>query len=276
MSNRQLQILTDLRDDTPAFSALWAGINLLQWVYLALLSVAVVVSATITTMLTFNRDHALWLARKVWAPGIFAAAGVRVLTRGFDALDYDKEGYVFAFSHESLVDTPLAFYAVPDNVRFVAKKEVSAIPFIGFYCWMMNFVMVDRSNHDRAVKTLEAARDAVASGENLIVFPEGTRSKDGHIQAFKKGPFVIAIDAQAKVVPVAIVGAADMLPAGSAKIRPTTIEVHAGEPIDAAAYTYETKEELMRAVRNRIIDLHLAAGGKGGDRHQVVKAPGQR
>jgi 1-acyl-sn-glycerol-3-phosphate acyltransferase len=122
------------------------------------------------------------------------------------------------------------------------------------------------------VAALHAAARVVREGISLIVFPEGTRSPDARIQPFKKGPFVLAMEARVPVVPVAIAGAAARNPKGRIEVRPGTIRVRLAEPLDPAAFPDKTA--LLREVRRRIIEAHRDMGGLGGDPDVSVAARG--
>jgi len=264
-------------EDSPLASGLWLFINALQACFLGVWSALCITFAIARLVVTGDREGSIELGRTLWAPGLLKAAGARFDVRGFEGLD-EKKPYVFAFSHESLLDTPVAFFAAPRNVRFIVKQEVAGYPFIGWYCRAMGYIFVDRKNHDQAVRSLERATALLKDGACVMVFPEGKRSQDGRVQPFKKGAFHVAVEAGVEIVPVAIVGARKVLPWGGFKVRPGLIRVFAGEPVDASRYSKETLDTLVAEVRNRVIDLHLEAGGKGGDRslHTRTDRPDRR
>jgi 1-acyl-sn-glycerol-3-phosphate acyltransferase len=222
-------------------------------------------------LVTGGAEFSIWLARRAWGPIGLRIAGARleVIRRADDPVG----PAVYVSNHESALDIWALFIAIRRNLRFVAKKELFDLPVFGWYLRMARFVEVDRRNHARAVASLEKGADIVREGVSLIVFPEGTRSPDGHVQAFKKGPFVLAARAGVPVVPVAITGAAERAPKGQIAVFPGTIRVAIGAPVDPALYA--GRDELLREVRRRIIELQRSIGGPGGDLDDAVSARGQ-
>ena len=221
-------------------------------------------------LVTCSGDFSMWLARRMWSPSALWLAGVRVEIATARAL---PEGpAIYASNHESALDIWVLTRSIPRNVRFIAKQELFRIPIFGWYLRMARFVAVDRRNHARAVASLRRAGQIVREGVSLIVFPEGTRSPDGRVQPFKKGPFVVAMEAGVPVVPVAIAGAAALNPKRRLEVSPGTIRIGFGEPVDPRSFT--DKAALLREVRRRIIDLHGALGGRGGDPDQAVAPRG--
>lgn len=222
-------------------------------------------------LLTGSADFSIWLARRMWAPSALWLAGVTLevsAPHGFPA-----GPAIYASNHESALDIWLLFRTVPRNsLRFLAKSELFRIPVFGWYLRLARFVEVDRHHHARAVEALQAAGRIVRGGTSLIVFPEGTRSRDGRVQPFKKGPFVVAMEAGVPVVPIAIAGAAALNPKRQLAVRPGHVRVEVGAPLTPADFA--DKSELLRAVRRRIIALHESLGGAGGDLDDAVAARG--
>ena len=165
---------------------------------------------------------------------------------------------VIMSNHSSLYDIPLIFVSLPGSIRMLTKKELFSIPIWGRGLAAGEFVSIDRSDHTQALRDLEKAKEKMASGIALWVAPEGTRSRDGTLGDFKKGGFVLAIQTGARILPIGIRGSRDILPPKTffqADLG-RTAEVHVGEPIDAARFTLEQRDELVALVRDRI--HHLA------------------
>lgn len=160
-------------------------------------------------------------------------------------------------NHSSLYDIPLSFKAFPNHsIRMLAKKELSKIPIMGKGMTDAEFPFIDRKNRHQAIKDLEAVRQLLESGIVMWIAPEGTRSKNGKLAAFKKGAFITAIDAQATIIPMGIRGAYDILPAKTTQLNINqTAEIHIGEPIDASTFTHETKDELVALVHQSMLKL---------------------
>jgi 1-acyl-sn-glycerol-3-phosphate acyltransferase len=144
------------------------------------------------------------------------------------------ESYVFVCNHLSYLDIPALFRAIPHNLHFVAKKEIKWVPFIGWYMYATGMIFVDRSNRNKAIASLDRAGKLIKKGRDVLMFPEGTRSKSGEIGEFKKGPFMLATKADIAIVPVAISGTEKVLPAGKFTISPSRVSVLIGKPMRMA------------------------------------------
>jgi 1-acyl-sn-glycerol-3-phosphate acyltransferase len=222
-------------------------------------------------LVTRSGEFHVWLARKVWSTSCLWLAGVRLDRTRVPPMPAGAA--IYAANHESALDIFAVLRIVPSGVRFVAKEELFRIPIFGWYMRLGGHVPVDRRNHARAVASLQRAARVVRSGTSLIVFPEGTRSLDGRVHPFKKGPFVLAMEAGVPVVPVAISGSGRVTPKKVLSVHPGEIRMAAGDPVEPARCADRT--ELLRAVRGRIIALHREIGGLGGDEADAVAAAGR-
>lgn len=212
----------------------------------------------------FSREFPLVLARRAWGPGLIWGSRARVTVEGAERLDA-RAPYVFVMNHQSMFDIAVAFAVVPRNLRFIAKKILLFVPFIGFYLWRMGMVLVDRKNPKDAYQRLEKAVAQLKAGDCFLAYPEGTRSSDGKIHAFKRGCFITAVQAGAAVVPVAIDGSGVVLPRGGFKLRPGPVRVAIGAPIPTTGLTEQDVSDLVRRTRSQMIALHRSIGGLGGD-----------
>jgi 1-acyl-sn-glycerol-3-phosphate acyltransferase len=243
------------------------------WIVLAFAAVTMVFFFLVSLpvmILTRSGDLPIWFARRAWGPWGLAVAGARTEVARLPALPPGP--LVFASNHESALDIWVLFKVLPRGFRFVAKAELFRLPIFGAYLRLGGHIPVDRGNHARAVESLRQAGEAVRAGTSLVVFPEGTRSKDGRIQPFKKGPFVVAMEAGVPVVPVAISGSGRVTPSKTISVVPGTIRVAVGDPVDPAAFPH--KEALLAEVRRQVIALHRSIGGAGGDVRDAVAARG--
>lgn len=148
-------------------------------------------------------------------------------------LDADR-GYVFMFNHQSHLDIPVLYATLPEQtIRFVGKTELFQIPVWGAALRRAEFIEVDRADRKQAVKALGRAAELVHDGVSIAIAPEGSRSRDGRIGPLKKGGFHLAIATGASIVPVAIRGTIDILPAGARAMRSgVPVRVVVGEPLD--------------------------------------------
>ena len=160
-------------------------------------------------------------------------------------------------NHSSLYDIPVSFKAFPHHsIRMLAKKELSKVPFMGRGMQAAEFPFIDRKNRHQAIQDLNKAKQLMESGIVMWIAPEGTRSKSGKLAAFKKGAFITAIEAKATIILIGIRGAYDILPAKTTRFNINqTVEIHVGKPIDAALYTVENKDELIRRAHQEMKEL---------------------
>ena len=151
-------------------------------------------------------------------------------------------------NHSSLFDIPVSYKAFPNHsIRMLAKKEISRIPIMGRGMLVAEFPFVDSKNRHQAIKDLGLAKQLMESGIIMWIAPEGTRSKTGKLGDFKKGPFITAIEAKATIIQIGIRGAFNILPAKTRHFNINQkVEIHIGKPIDAALYTLENKDELIK------------------------------
>jgi 1-acyl-sn-glycerol-3-phosphate acyltransferase len=171
---------------------------------------------------------------RAWAWLILRTTGVRVRVSGLEQLDPSRS-YVFAANHQSIYDIPILFATLPFQLRIVAKESLGRVPFLGWHLRRTGHLLVDRRNPGADI--VMKMKRLVGERHSLIVFPEGTRSVDGALGRFKKGSFVVAIDAQLAVVPVSIRGSRHVMKKGRLMVCPgeVTLTVHA--PVSTAAIT---------------------------------------
>lgn len=240
----------------------WFLLNAAQAVFLAFWSALWISTAGFCSI--FSREFPLMLARRAWGPGLIRASLATVKVEFAGELD-PKAPYVFVMNHQSMYDIAVAFTYIPRNLRFVAKKILLYVPFIGFYLWRMGMVLVDRKNPKEAYSRLGRAAEQLRNGDCFLAYPEGTRSMDGKVLQFKRGSFVTAINGGAAVVPVAIDGSGRVLPRGGFNLRPSLIRVAIGKPIPTTGMTEADVPALVKRARSELIALHRGIGGLGGD-----------
>src|SRR5665213_2263583 len=175
------------------------------------------------------------------------AAGVQVRVVGLENLPVGRS-CIFMSNHVSNLDPPVLLPSLPGMNSVFLKTILMKIPLLGTALRMGKFDLVSRGHsHEEAMQSVEAAKDALAHGLNIMVFPEGTRSLDGKLLPFKKGAFFLAADTGAPIVPVIISGTAEMMTKGSLKVVPGVAEVRFLPVVEPADYA--SREELMAAVR---------------------------
>ena len=204
---------------------------------------------------TFLTGSVEWMYRTAMRATFFGVRliGVRVEVIGLDS--FDRAGtYIYMCNHVSNLDPPIVVPLIPRRTSVLVKKEVFRIPILSRAMTMARFVPVDRANRDAAIASIQRATDVMRSGINLTVFPEGTRSAEGRLLPFKKGPFHLAMESGMPVLPMTIYGTETMLPRGEWKIRKGTATVVFHPPCFPG--DYGSREELTEAVR-RAIDSSL-------------------
>lgn len=240
---------------SPVARVLWIPVNVLQAVGVASVTAVLVVIAMIVRL--FSARAPLMMARYVWAPAMLGIGGVRLEITGREHLDSDAV-QVFVSNHESMVDIPVVFRVLPAPLRFILKRELAFVPFLGQFAWATGMVFVDRRRREKAITALRAVRALGRGGGSIIAFPEGTRSRGRGILPFKKGVFISAIDAQIPVVPVAIAGAERVLPCSGFRVRPGTIRLAIGAPIPTTGLTLSDRGALAARARDAVIALHAS------------------
>ena len=198
-------------------------------------------------------------AGRRWARGLLWAAGVKVHTVGFERVPHNRP-VVYVSNHQSFFDILALAATVPGTMRFVAKREMAKIPILGPAMKAAGQIFIDRQNRSKAFEAYEEAAQAVRAGMNAVVFAEGTRSRTGELQPFKKGPFVFAIASKVPVVPVYCAGTFDILRKGSIWVRPHPITLYFGELIPTEGMSYEDREALMERARSVIVGFRIDAG----------------
>jgi 1-acyl-sn-glycerol-3-phosphate acyltransferase len=200
------------------------------------------------TWLTGSADTLFAIAMWITRTGL-SIAGVRVEVEGLEQIDSDAT-YIFMCNHVSNLDPPILIPKLPRRTSVLVKKELFQIPILGRAMLMADLVPVDRSNREAAVNSMRDAEQVMARGLNMTVFPEGTRSRDGRLLPFKKGPFYVAMDSGIPVVPVTILGSELLMPKGSSTIHPGVVTLKFHPPISPTQFA--EKEGLIAAVRREI------------------------
>jgi 1-acyl-sn-glycerol-3-phosphate acyltransferase len=193
-----------------------------------------------------------------WAHAIFAVCGITVTMSGLEKIK-DPRSIVYLANHASMFDIWALMGWLPGQLRFVGKKEVNYIPVLGWLWKYSGNIPIDRKTPKKYLKSLEIAHETIRSGNCIVMYPEGTRTGDGKLQEFKRGPFSLAVKSDATVVPITINGSFRLLKKDSLMITPGRIELVIHDPIPANA-SHPTKEgemQLMDRVRATIASAYI-------------------
>lgn len=203
-------------------------------------------------LLTGIRDPLIAIGRWAVRAGC-RVLGVRVEITGLEHIDL-RTAYIFMPNHLSFLDGPIMAMAIPRPVRIILKKSLFRIPILGIGMRHVGYVPVDRKGVRGGQKSIErAARLMRERGYSFLVFPEGTRSRDGKLRAFRRGGFFLALESGAPIVPVTITGTFGIMPRGQWHARRGSVRTVFHEPVPSAGHTRETMRELMEKVRAAII-----------------------
>jgi 1-acyl-sn-glycerol-3-phosphate acyltransferase len=194
-----------------------------------------------------------WVAINIWI------SGVRVEAVGLDNLD-PRRSYIFMSNHRSNADIVAVAWVLWDfQLRWVAKVELLKVPVFGWALRALKNIVIDRTNHRQAVASYAAARERIRRGISVMVFPEGTRGVGDELLPFKKGGFVLAVETETPIVPIAVIGTAAVLPRKGWRVEPGVVEIRIGRPIETAGVPIARKDEIVAKVRASIEEL--IAGG---------------
>lgn len=226
-------------------SAIIKGFFLVLWT-------AVMAAISLVT-LPFNKDGNIYHREaRFWSKIVLAIAGVKCKVMGSENIDLSKN-YIFVSNHVSLFDIPAVVASIPMQVRIVAKKELTKIPLFGTSIKRGGYIIIDRGKSLEAVRSLEEASQKIRNGASVLLFPEGTRSKDGTLQPFKRGAFLLAAKSGIPIVPVTINGSYKILPKSKLRINSGEVHIIIDKPIATNGCEGKKGElQLMEDVRKVI------------------------
>ena len=215
----------------------------------------------LVTLVIIRRPGPLY-AVGLWGVRLgLALSGIRWKAAGREHIQHDRAA-VYAINHSSNVEPPIIFAALHElmpRLRVLYKAELRKLPVLVRAFDIAGFVPLERGNRDQSLPAIDMAAAALEDGNSFLIFPEGTRSRTGELLPFKKGGFVMAVRAQAPIVPVAIIGARDAMRKGSPWIYPVTVSLRFGHPVETSGATMEDRDRIAQDVRARIAAL-LAEG----------------
>lgn len=188
---------------------------------------------------------------RLWARTLVRAAGITLRAEGVERLDPSRR-YILIANHTSYFDIPCIFAAIPQPIRFMAKKSLFSIPVFGWSLSRAGFIPIDRKNRRTAVKSFDLAVARIRKGNTIVVFPEEGRSKERTMRPFQRGAFLLAIRSELPIVPIAIEGTYDVHKVGAKRVTAAPVTIRVGTEIATTGLTVRAKESLAEQSRAQI------------------------
>jgi 1-acyl-sn-glycerol-3-phosphate acyltransferase len=225
--------------------------------------VAIVGPPVLLVALLFNNRKLLYRAGHGGVRLGLVLSGIRTRVEGLEHIQRHRAA-VYAVNHTSNVEPPVLFDALHmlfPRLRILYKAELRKLPILVRAFDLAGFVPLERGNRDQSLPAIEQAAAALKDGNSFLIFPEGTRSRSGALLPFKKGGFIMALKAQAPIVPVAISGAREAMRKGSPWIYPVLVTIRLGPPVETAGLTTDDRDTVIAAVRGHVEQLLSATQG---------------
>jgi 1-acyl-sn-glycerol-3-phosphate acyltransferase len=228
---------------------------ILSFLRMAFAAFAMIIAAIVVLFVVpIDRAGKLFHATaRAYSRTVLKVCGIKLCVEGLEKLDFSRS-YIYVSNHASQFDIPAVIAGIPDQIRIVYKKELEAIPLFG---WGLKFpkvyIGIDRKKGQDALQSLEAAAEKIRNGASVLLFAEGTRSPDGKLQQFKRGAFNLAVKSGVPVVPLTINGSYNVLSKNSLRVKPGTIALALGTPIEPPAQNGKETELKLREQVESII-----------------------
>jgi 1-acyl-sn-glycerol-3-phosphate acyltransferase len=230
-----------------------AGVRTLAAYIWVIVYVIIVGPPGIVLAYVFGWKNALYQVAVFGVRVALAVVGIRYSVEGSEHI-LDRAA-VYCVNHASNIEPPILFLTLRclfPRLQILYKAELHKLPILSLGFDIVGFVPIERGNREQSGRAIDQAAAQVREGNSFLVFPEGTRSRTGELQRFKKGAFVLALKAQAPIVPMAIAGAREAMRKGSPIIWPVHVRVRLGRPVETAGKGFEDRDELVDSVRDRV------------------------
>ena len=225
-----------------AYIILWVVLTTFFWGLIA-----------IFTSFFTRTGNPVHIIARLWARGILFASRINVSVYGLANID-PNQSYIYMSNHQSNFDIPVLLAHLPVQFRWLAKAELFKIPIFGRAMRGAGYVEIDRFNQESAFESIREAASRMKNGISVMIFPEGTRSRDGKIRPFKKGGFIMALDSGVPIVPVILKGTRSIMEKSSLKINTGEVTLKITAPISTTGFSRENKDVLIESVRTVICD----------------------
>ncbi|MGA7616822.1 MAG: lysophospholipid acyltransferase family protein [Thermoanaerobaculia bacterium] len=221
------------------------------WVGLVALVATLVTSPLVILFSLFHASSATDGVIRLWARSIVNAAGIELRSENLDRIRSEQR-YIIVGNHYSYLDIPVLLATIPQPVRFMAKASLFQIPLFGWGLKSAGFIPIDRKRRSRNLRAFELAGERIRKGNTIVIFPEEGRSRSKEMKPFQRGAYLLALKSELPILPVAIDGTYEVLPATRLSVHPGVVTVHVSEPIETTGLTVSAKKHLMETTRERI------------------------
>lgn len=225
-----------------------------QWlILLPILVVITIITAVVTIIMSYliKNVSITSVPAQLWSRVVCFISFVHVSIEGLDNLE-DGQSYIFVANHQSMFDIWLIYGWIGRPFSWVMKKELRKIPFVGLACEKIGHIFIDRSNAMEAKRSIEAAEKKLKDGNCVVIFPEGTRTRDGKVGSFKRGAFSMASDLHLPVVPISIIGAYERMSRYDWQVKPGPLKMKIHKPIPCES---KLTEQEVRALAGRAREI---------------------
>ncbi len=234
-------------------SVLYFLYGLYQYIVVWPIMVVLTLFTAVFTMIfvPFRNAEFVHRVQQFWSRSFYRLMFLPVTVEG---LEYIQPGqsYVFVSNHQSMFDVWLIYGWLPVIFKWLMKAELRKVPFVGIACKAAGHIFVDRKNPKAAMESMENIKKQLKDGVCTVIFPEGTRTKDGQVGRFKRGAFQIALDLKLPIIPISLSGCYDVLPKGKPFVYRRPVRMYVGEPIDITQF--ENNNDAIDFVRNKVIE----------------------
>jgi len=226
--------------------------NPLIWLYTVVLGTGSLISSL------FDRNGRIQHGfARLWSWLIIETIFSPLTVTGLERIDTTKP-HLYAVNHLSAMDIPALYVGLPFQFHIMAKKSLFHYPFLGWHLRRSGQIPVDAESALASMRSLNRAADSLKNGMPLVIFPEGGRSRDGHLQPFMSGGFYVAIKSGIDIVPMALIGTFELLPMNTYHIKPRPLQLLVGDPISTKGYTSRQVDQLSGVVRKAIEELYYS------------------
>lgn len=227
--------------------------GLYQYIVVWPIMVVLTLFTAVFTMIfvPFRNAEFVHRVQQFWSRSFYRLMFLPVTVEGLEHIQ-PGQSYVFVSNHQSMFDVWLIYGWLPVIFKWLMKAELRKVPFVGIACKAAGHIFVDRKNPKAAMESMENIKKQLKDGVCTVIFPEGTRTKDGQVGRFKRGAFQIALDLKLPIIPISLSGCYDVLPKGKPFVYRRPVRMYVGEPIDITQF--ENNNDAIDFVRGKVIE----------------------